>query len=633
MTSIKDGNKSIQINKCNSLTVSSSPMAEMEFNSESESETSSNQSLTTYYNERLANLKLIYLIFTFVSTIIGVKVYFEHKTVIYKEFRFLYLYLILSITYWPVSIILAGIMIIMIIIKKYIQSAKDNKGVDDSLLIRFETISLTNYTNSNSHYSYLAAMFLIVLLGFYTVCIPTSVYVIYQIFKIKVFVHNFYKYSNVLLFIFLNLSKSIGIGICCIYFFFQKLKTSRIKIDLDEEFVKRVEQEIEQVKKCSGIFIADSNIIKKNDMFNRQMFLTNKGDRKNFGLNSKLQSNKNRQHIGITDNNDDEILNSFTRDEIKSKFNMHAEDRNRMNDNINNSISDNVSHRDYLEKQNSGSLINTINKPHNGSNPDHLSNFNFSPELNKVIIPKNLDTSDIGNYPYNNNQSNNLKRNITKQLDESLIKSNIYRKEGDRQDFNKVDKNFKQPIRISEKKTEIKNMIRTKTMITRNKGSFVNNIKKELNLDSINISDNQFHIFNNQINEINTKSPLVLQRLSKNFLEFRALVSDQINGNDKLNKLDEIDSSRDSNYGEEKICNTNIGMHKTNPPITKMSKDDMDLLKNEIKLQLNHDIISLPAATWTEGNLPVSVDFPQNSEMNSNNLNIKRRLQKQFTAC
>lgn len=514
MTTSYNGNyniKSITITKTLSQDLSESL---------SQSESSSIQTLTNFYTAKLANIKLIYLTFTFFITLLGIFVFIEHRNIIYKEFKVLYFYLMLSITYWPVSIFLAGLLILIKFLKNYFNKDPQDEDIEDSLVMKNDNLSLTDYHSNNRYYSYIMGSFLFIILGFYIICIPTSAYIIYHILVSRIFFLQLNKYFNVLLFVFLNFSKSIAIASCYVYLLLVKYKSNRIKIELDEDFVRKIAEEVEQVKKCSGIFIADLDIIKRNEMFNRHTFSIQMPvmiDKKN---NIKL-----------------------TQDDIKRKI-------------------------DFNSSSNKDKKINEI-QISNFSREENLQ-MGITPDKNKQIAQILVESPSVGEYSNNNRVNFNF---ISKDSGDSM-KQTVIVNDGPQINPNP---NSIHGVSMSDQKNRIKNLIKMKTMTGMKKSSLIHNMKKKFNLDGKDrtigekrsaLEDDLDNLENNNAR----KSSLVLHRISKHIQEYRNSAGENKLIHDSNNKLS-TSNPKDSHLAL--LNNTN----KFSPPHSK-SKDDMELLES-----------------------------------------------------
>ena len=496
-----------------------------------QSESSSIQTLTNFYAAKLSNIKLIYLTLTFFITLLGIFVFIEHKNIIYKEFKVLYFYLLLSITYWPVSIFLAGLLILIKFLKNYFNKDPQDDDIEDSLVIESDNISLADYHSNNRYYSYIMGSFLFIILGFYIICIPASVYIIYNIFVSKLFFLQMKKYFNIFLFVFLNFSKSIAIASFYIYLLLVKYKSNRIKFELDEEFVRKIAEEVEQVKKCSGIFIADMDTIKRNEMFNRHTFSVQMPIIIEKKINSKL-----------------------TQNDIKQKFDNYFPNAVNLG-----SVSANKDKN--IEKQNSN------------FSQEENSQLGITPDKNKQITQVLIESPSVGEYANDNRVKFNF---ISKDTGDSV---NQMVNVNDGSQINPTP-DSSQGVNMSDHKNRIKNIIRARTMTGMKKSSLVYNMKKKFNVEgtdkiirekSSTLEDDQNNLENNKVR----KSSLVLHRISKNLQEYRNFASEQQLIHDSYNN---ISSSiiKDPNLVGANYLNKFYG------PNSK-SKDDMELIETRKK--------------------------------------------------
>lgn len=105
---------------------------------------------------------------------------------------------------------------------------------------------------------------------------------------------NYKLHYKIYLFILLSVCKSSIIIICIVYKFINtKIESNSTKFELNEEFIKQVEREIQEANRISGIIQPDRNLIHYNEMFNRQsMFdisLTNKDRKSPFNKTGQLE--------------------------------------------------------------------------------------------------------------------------------------------------------------------------------------------------------------------------------------------------------------------------------------------------------------------------------------------------------
>jgi len=163
----------------------------------------------------------------------------------------------------------------------------------------------------------------------YSVISIIGIIILLKLYKQEVF-KNYKLYYKIYLFVLLSLTKSAIIVIGFIYkFVSRKIESNSKKFDLNEEFLKEIEKEIQEANKISGIISPEKNLIKYNDMFNRQDF--NKISSFNLfdsNRNSKLEKNSADNLIFK-----DEI---FLNNELNIDLNNSKTEREKVNNQNNN---------------------------------------------------------------------------------------------------------------------------------------------------------------------------------------------------------------------------------------------------------------------------------------------------------
>lgn len=104
----------------------------------------------------------------------------------------------------------------------------------------------------------------------YAILAVVGIMLIFKLFNEEIF-RNYKHHYKIYLFMFLSFCKS---SIILVGFIFKiinkKREANSLKFEIDEDFVKQIEKEIQEANKISGVISPDKNLIKYNDMLNRQ---------------------------------------------------------------------------------------------------------------------------------------------------------------------------------------------------------------------------------------------------------------------------------------------------------------------------------------------------------------------------
>lgn len=283
----------------------------------------------------------------------------------------------------------------------------------------------------------LKMIYLILMLVNYSVFTVFGAFVFVKVLKEEVF-KNYKLHYKIYLFLLLSLSKSSIIVIGFVYkFVSKKIESNSVKFELNEEFLQQIEREIQEANKISGIISPDRNLIKYNDMFNRQDLNKNS----NFLLNDspiynpkdpKLDKNSTENLIekdkyidlNIHKSAENEKENNVNSNFIKYNNNsIKAENNDKARNIFNFKIKDNA------EATKNNNINNNESERNKKINFKMNSDFNFnqnkdSAAANSFKSVKDNPEKINGNYRKSFTNEFNSKKNILAE-DYGLINSKI----------------------------------------------------------------------------------------------------------------------------------------------------------------------------------------------------------------
>jgi hypothetical protein len=256
----------------------------LEFSQSFTSYTQSQLSLPDYNSRKYTIGKIVYILITIMNSFFGMYSLFKYQI---SGMKLIYFYFLSYTFLWPLAIVIGLAFILCIrIYKNYYSDEREegffsffktlffrkslkNKNQTGDLFLNFNTDTESN--NFFDHWQYFMIVFIITLVIFYSISVPYSIYILYRLFN------NFYKKKIkhlIYVFIFINLLKSTLVFLYFLYFiviekFLYNMNKTK-KIDLDEEFIRKIEEEIQHANKFSGVISADTKLIKMNNMFNMQ---------------------------------------------------------------------------------------------------------------------------------------------------------------------------------------------------------------------------------------------------------------------------------------------------------------------------------------------------------------------------
>lgn len=426
---------------------------------------SSSQSIGNITSLNYFPMKLTYILITILNTSLGLISLLKHyPSFIRQEVYHILIYLFLFTFQWPIVLFL-GLVIsgLIIFTKKLILFFKNKNKLEEDAEINSSrlgentnndicnTTLLSNHYYNHSYFSFLVGVILIILICLYTTCIPYSLFSIQTIIENKQFYQHYKNYLDTYLFILLNFLKSLVIFFIAFYYLFKKkFKSNKLKIELDEEFIKQVEKEVEQANKFSGVIAPTQDLIKFNSMFNRQYASDLKeesGDPhnphiSNYQVNLPVFNDSSNIDFNLKNNN-------FPGKNQKSNVSTNFFRNNTANSKTE-LIGTNIE-RGKINYSNSSEInLNSFNKDRNLNN---LKNLDFNTPDSSIIIPeskedkksrikyliKNKTIGSEKDLPDNYSQSQGIIQNFKMQL-------NRYKEEGDNKDNKSSCTASKSPI-------------------------------------------------------------------------------------------------------------------------------------------------------------------------------------------
>ena len=276
-----------------------------------------------------------------------------------------------------------------------------------------------NFPNSQM----LKLIYLILLLLNYSIFSIFGTVIFVKLIKEEIF-KNYKLFYKIYLFMLLSVSKSAIIIIGFIYKFVSKhIESNSVKFELNEEFLQQIEKEIQEANRISGVISPDKNLIKFNEMFNRQDFSINKSNVTNNDLNNNKEKNSQNKNLNDIENpnaqNTEFNNDNNNNNDINSHFNLinkgnisNLDDNNNTHKNISKNEMDNNS-----KENNNENIINknkeTINENNNFDKKEQRNIFNFKiqDKINNTVNNKEVKNNIVD---YSQNKKINFKLNSDK---------------------------------------------------------------------------------------------------------------------------------------------------------------------------------------------------------------------------
>jgi hypothetical protein len=447
------------------------------------STSSSSESIRNINSLEYFPIKLTYILITILNTSLGLISLLKHYQIfIRQEVPHILIYIILFTFHWPIVIFLGFIISgLIVMIKKVILFFKNKNQLveeDEINISRLEensnndvinTTILSNHFYNHSYFSFLVGVIIIILICLYTICIPFSFFSTRSLLQNKLFYQHYQSYVDTYLFILLNFVKSLVIFCVAFYYLFKKkFKSNKLKIELDEEFIKQVEKEVEQANKFSGVIAPAQDLIKFNSMFNRQYASDLKEEAGNSGISN--------HQVNLPVFNDSSSLDfNLKKNNFNGKFEKPNLNSNFFHNTTTSKTELMASNTDKGKINYSNTSEMNLNSYKKERNLNNLNNINYYAENSSQILPeskedkktrikyliKNKTIGSERDIPDNYSQSQSIIQNFKIQL-------NRYKTDGDNKTSLTVSKS---------------------PMLSRKKPKFFENI--ENNFDEFNIDEEE----------------------------------------------------------------------------------------------------------------------------------------------
>ncbi len=282
------------------------------------------------------------------------------------------------------------------------QQANDLENSNNNIVIHDNNNRLWNYMKDSE--SDLKLIYFIIMLINYSLLAFLGVCVFVKVLEEKVF-KNYKLHYKIYLFLLLSLSKSSIIVIGFIYkFVSEKIESNSVKFELNEEFLHQIEREIQEANRISGVISPDKNLIKYNEMFNRQ------------------DLNKNSNFIFNESPNNNEDFKLYK----KSNVNLIDEKENIINSNLN--FTDDNFRNENEKKINSNNLnnLNEVDFKFNNDKAKDIFNFQIKEKAAEAKKDINLNDSEernkkVVNFKMNSDFNFNLNK------DKDAIEANCFK--------------------------------------------------------------------------------------------------------------------------------------------------------------------------------------------------------------
>jgi len=283
------------------------------------------------------------------------------------------------------------------------QQANDLENSNNNIVIHDNNNRLWNYMKDSE--SDLKLIYFIIMLINYSLLAFLGVCVFVKVLEEKVF-KNYKLHYKIYLFLLLSLSKSSIIVIGFIYkFVSKKIESNLVKFELNEEFLRQIEREIQEANKISGVISPDKNLIKSNEMFKRQDL----NKKSNFILNESLNNNED---LKLHKNSTEYIINE--------------KEKNKINTNLN--FTDDNSRNENEKKIDSNNLNNLNEVDFNFNNDKAKDIFNFQIKEKAAEAKKDINLNDseernkkVVNFKMNSDFNFNLNK------DKDAIEANCFK--------------------------------------------------------------------------------------------------------------------------------------------------------------------------------------------------------------
>lgn len=304
---------------------------------------------------------------------------------------------------------------------------KTNLNLDNEILVGNDDIEKSNKSNFVSGNSYklsdyiknpankLKLIYMILMLINYFILMFIGIYVILKLIREEV-MQNYKLHYKIYLFTLLSVSKSaiIVIGFV-IKFVSRKIESNSVKFELNEEFLQQIEKEIQEANKISGIISPDRNLIKYNDMFNRQDIVKNSSfNLDQFPSNSHIDHNKEKKSSGNLIDIEKKSHNNLK--DINNQENNKNNEDNSLDKNKDNNIqARNIFNFKIKEKSEKKKNIKVIN---NENNIDKKINFKVNSDYNLDLSrnPEKYNDSLTNFKEKEDKNKNNYRKSLSNQF-------------------------------------------------------------------------------------------------------------------------------------------------------------------------------------------------------------------------
>jgi hypothetical protein len=363
-------------------------------------------------------LKIIYVLSSCLITGIGIYILYKFKQILTAHHIFFIIYVTSYTFLWPITIVICLITALFVsIIKRLFFKTDNNNNNNREFFDKYKSSSydfnnmninmnIDDQSSEEKHsFQYLTVVFVFILVVLYTIGIPASFYMLYLMIDHHI-LSNYKTYSSIYSFVILILITSfVCVGIFVYYMIIEKFLSNKIKLDIDDDFINKVEEEVKRNKKLSGALNSNRNLPKPSDFLNRNNIMDfhlrssiadsregaiNIIDEKNEENDSEL-NNKDNFKLSINEDNTHK-KSSFTINDIENTNNLNISFRPNTNtiDDIRKSI-DNRENKKYQIK----SLIKkqTLNNDGNNIIKDLKSQLTYNKDFSFVKTPEIKRTS------------------------------------------------------------------------------------------------------------------------------------------------------------------------------------------------------------------------------------------------
>lgn len=258
-----------------------------------------------YTEKKYVLLKAFYAVICSFNSLIGIYILVKYHSVLSNNLFFVLIYTIFQTFIVPIAIVIGGLSLIVIRIIKF--NSPSQSGFTE----------FQDENDSQINKQIITVVFIIVLAFLYVISIPSSIISIINMKSSSLF-SNSEKYSSVYTFISINLVLSVAIlGVIIYVYVIKKMQSNKVKLNLDEEFIKNIEDEIQRSNLFSGIIPSNNNLIHLNEMFNKQKIFelqNNNYSLDKLNLNKKIQEKEDKNNSYMSESvkeniNDENNLN------------------------------------------------------------------------------------------------------------------------------------------------------------------------------------------------------------------------------------------------------------------------------------------------------------------------------------